>query len=85
MIRALCVGSLAAGTTYLEVYLNDLSGRWPRSNFSCSYALVEYKYYQPNRSFHIWNNSSAIPPNYSLKLRNALDWRVGVANYNEAR
>lgn len=80
-----CRALIPRGTAYLEVYLSDLSGRWPRTNFSCSYAFVGYKYYQPNRSFHISNNSTAIPPDDSLKSRNALDWRIGAVSCNEAR
>ncbi|KAL1533216.1 hypothetical protein AAHA92_33133 [Salvia divinorum] len=37
-----CRVPIPRGTSYLEANLSDLTGRWPRTNFSCSYAFIEY-------------------------------------------
>ncbi|KAH6781375.1 hypothetical protein C2S51_006668 [Perilla frutescens var. frutescens] len=80
-----CKTLVPRGTSYLEANLTDFSGRWPRTNFSCSYAFVgyNYKYYQ---SYPILNNSTGItpddllPPTYWGPPVTALmlDWRIGV-------
>ncbi|KAH6781211.1 hypothetical protein C2S52_000025 [Perilla frutescens var. hirtella] len=88
-----CRAAIPRGATYLEANLSELSGRWPRTNFSCSYAFLEYKdpaHSQYFLSYPILNNSTEISFDVmSPMLRRekvlVLDWRIGVQNCNEAR
>ncbi|XP_057802432.1 wall-associated receptor kinase-like 10 [Salvia miltiorrhiza] len=81
-----CRAPIPRGTSYLEANLSDFSGRWPRTNFSCSYAFLGSKddYYQA--TYPILNNSTQIQSddpqiNYVFPL----DWRIGTLNCKEAR
>ncbi|XP_057796398.1 wall-associated receptor kinase 2-like [Salvia miltiorrhiza] len=89
--EACCRVPIPRGTNYLEANLTDLSGRWPRTNFSCSYAFVEYieKNTIYTSSFPLMNNSTGITPDVLFSRTKypstALDWRIGELNCKEAQ
>lgn len=81
-----------AGTIYLEANLTDFSGRWPRTNMSCSYAFIQNvdfsygisSYPIPNNSTDILSSAWELYFGY-LATAVSMDWRIGAANCNEPR
>ncbi|XP_047953134.1 wall-associated receptor kinase-like 8 [Salvia hispanica] len=84
-----CRAPIPKGTSYLEANLSELSGRWPRTNFYCSYAFLGTKddYYEA--TYPILNNSTQILSNDPhINYRHtivSLDWRIGAVNCKDAR
>ncbi|XP_057795909.1 uncharacterized protein LOC131012021 [Salvia miltiorrhiza] len=84
-----CRAPIPRGTSYLEANLSDFSGRWPRTNFSCSYAFLGTKHDYYQATYPILNNSTEIQTddsqkNYRLTIF-PLDWRIGASNCKEAQ
>ncbi|KAH6781372.1 hypothetical protein C2S51_006665 [Perilla frutescens var. frutescens] len=77
-----CRAPIPRGTTYLEANLTDLS--WPRMNFSCSYAFIDYKHYSDS-SYEILNNSTAILARNGEPTALSLEWRIGAEKCYQAR
>ncbi|XP_042043913.1 putative wall-associated receptor kinase-like 11 [Salvia splendens] len=73
----------------LEMAVAGHSGRWPRTNFYCSYAFLGTKddYYEA--TYPIFNNSTQIlsdDPHINYRPTIVpLDWRIGAVNCKDAR
>ncbi|KAH6781373.1 hypothetical protein C2S51_006666 [Perilla frutescens var. frutescens] len=84
-----CRTPVPSGTTYLEANLSDLSGRWPRTNFSCSYAFVQHIDDQSLVDYPIFDNSTGITLDDLLRrlseTKVTLDWRIGAVNCEAAQ
>lgn len=80
---------MAAGTSYLEANLSDLSGQRQRSKFfSCSYVFVNYKNrFAMGFPLDFLNDPTAMQTRIQQQLNGELmlDWRMGPENCNEAR
>ncbi|XP_047942943.1 wall-associated receptor kinase 2-like [Salvia hispanica] len=84
-----CRAPIPRGTSYLEANLSEFSGRWPRTNFSCSYAFTGTKDDYHQATYPIFNNSTQIQtddPNINYRPTIVtLDWRIGAVNCKEAQ
>ncbi|KAG6418309.1 hypothetical protein SASPL_120512 [Salvia splendens] len=84
-----CRAPIRRGTSYLEANLSEFSGRWPRTNFSCSYAFTGTKDDYHQATYPIFNNSTQIQtddPNINYRPTIvALDWKIGAVNCKEAQ
>ncbi|KAG6384119.1 hypothetical protein SASPL_156085 [Salvia splendens] len=83
-----CRAPIPRGTSYLEANLSDFTGRWPRTNFSCSYAFLGTKEDYYRATYPIFNNSTQVQsddPNINYRPTIfSLDWRIGALNCKEA-
>ncbi|KAL1559098.1 non-specific serine/threonine protein kinase [Salvia divinorum] len=84
-----CRAPIPKGTSYLEANLSEFSGRWPRTNFYCSYAFLGTKDDYHQATYPILSNSTQILSddphiNYRPTVF-PLDWRIGNANCKDAR
>ncbi|XP_047939147.1 wall-associated receptor kinase 2-like [Salvia hispanica] len=84
-----CRAPIPRGTSYLEANLSDFTGRWPRTNFSCSYTFLGTKEDYYRATYPIFNNSTQIQsddPNINYRPTIfSLDWRIGELNCKEAQ
>lgn len=73
----------------MEAFLANLSRGWPRTDFSCRYAFIEYEINHGPFGYEshlITNISEPITRDLgNRKMVLALDWRIGALNCKEAK